>query len=147
MKVVTLFPPNYRRINDAFNVRGKPVLFAYGDTIYNPSRMKIPPQLLVHEAVHGRQQESMGTEKWWDSYIRDPGFRLVQEIEAHRAEYRDVCERGQRSYEALEAIATRLASPLYGGLISIYDARATISTPSNLTTDTAWSGSRAENAI
>lgn len=122
MKTVYLFPPNYAEINRAFKVRGKAVLFCYGSTIYNPGRIKIPPQLLVHEAVHSRQQEACdGPEHWWRRYIEDKQFRLEQEITAHQAEYRDMCERGNWCY--LDAVAARLASPLYGRLIDFPTAR------------------------
>jgi hypothetical protein len=36
VKVLHLFPPNYAAINRAFKVRGKPIIFCYGSTIYNP---------------------------------------------------------------------------------------------------------------
>jgi len=50
MKVIRQFPPLFAEINRRFNVRGKRVLFAYGDTIFNPSRITISPHLLVHAA-------------------------------------------------------------------------------------------------
>ena len=56
MKTLFLFPPNYRAINKAFSVRGKPVIFCYGDTIYNPTRITVTPSLVAHEGVHSRQQ-------------------------------------------------------------------------------------------
>jgi hypothetical protein len=44
-KIQHLFPPNYAAINRAFKMRGKPAIFCYGDTIYNPGRIKVPKQL------------------------------------------------------------------------------------------------------
>lgn len=109
MKVLTLFPPNYAEINRAFKIRGKHVIFAYGDIIYNPSRIVIPPELLAHEAVHGARQNG-NPAAWWDRYITDSHFRLEEEIPAHQAEY--------QVSRQLKAIAERLSGPLYGNLIS-----------------------------
>ncbi len=114
MKVLHLFPPNYPAINRAFNVRGKPILFAYG-AIYNPSRIKIPDHLMAHEAVHiARQGDDPAA--WWERYIGDRQFRLDEEIAAHQAECR-------HSPHLAEDIAQRLASPLYGSLIGLAEAR------------------------
>lgn len=125
MKIIATFPPNYAEINRAFNIRGKPVIFAYGDTVYNPSRVKIPPQLVAHEAVHLDRQGS-DPKTWWDRYISDPQFRLEEEIPAHQAEYINLVERGISVMQACDWIATRLASPLYGGLIDFDKARTII---------------------
>lgn len=115
MKVL-LFPPNYAAINRAFNVRGKPVIFCFGDTVYNPGRIKVPRHLMVHEGVHSRQQGS-NPAGWWDRYIVDPSFRLEQEIAAHYAECAVVPNQ-------IDEIAARLASPLYGNMIDFARARA-----------------------
>jgi hypothetical protein len=120
VKVLYLFPPDYAAINRAFKVRGKPVIFCYGDTIYNPGRIKVPERLIAHESVHSRHQQGMGgPEVWWQRYIDDPQFRLIEEIPAHRAEYRV-------APEFLDDIARRLASPLYGSLVDFEKARQII---------------------
>lgn len=124
MKQTYLFPPNYQQIVKAFpHVRHKPVLFAYGDTIYNPMRTKIPPTLIAHEAVHAGQQRMdwQDPTQWWDRYIADKEFRLRQEIPAHIAEYK-----AQATLRQLTAIAKRLASSLYGDLIDYEHAYALI---------------------
>lgn len=141
MKTVYLFPPNYAAINRAFKVRGKPVIFCYGDTIYNPGRIKVPPQLLVHEAVHSRRQGA-DPAGWWERYIEDPQFRLEEEIPAHQAEFADLCDRGVATPEAWNAIVGRLASPLYGQLIDVVTARSLIAADGN-----AWQGRSAANAM
>jgi hypothetical protein len=121
-KVLTLFPPNYRAINEKFNVRGKPILFAFGDLIYNPGRIKVPPQLIAHEQVHSARQGGNPFE-WWARYIDDPQFRLAEEIPAHAAEYRHLLARGQ---DRIVHIAGRLSSPLYGGLVDLQEAKRLI---------------------
>lgn len=120
MRVLHTLPPNYAAINRAFNVRGKPVIFCFGDVIHNPLRIDVTPELIEHESVHSREQ-GRDPKGWWQEYIADMKFRLDQEIMAHRAEYRAFCERGRP--DMIDRVAGRLASPLYGGLITADDAR------------------------
>lgn len=122
--IMQAFPPNYRKINKKFNVRGKPIIFAYNGTIYNPSRIQIPPQLVIHEQTHMARQNG-NAEYWWDCYIEDAEFRLAEEIPAHIAEYRAIAYRND-AHKLLERIAARLASPLYGSMIKLGGAREAI---------------------
>lgn len=135
MKIVKAFPPNYRAINDVFNVRGRAVMFAYGGTIFNPSGISISPALQAHEAVHGERQ-GRDPAGWWVRYIADPRFRLDEEVPAHQAEYRWHARqagagqpvKGFRSLLAFNhhQIALRLSGPLYGGLISLAEAKTLV---------------------
>lgn len=107
----------FGEIAAAFDLRGRRVIFAFGDTIYNPDRIEITPALAAHERVHGERQLAMGVERWWRSYIDDRAFRRDEEILAHQVEYLTHCQRAlsrneRRFYE--NAIAEKLASPLYG---------------------------------
>ena len=118
-------PPNFKAINDKFSVRGKPVLFCYGDKIYNPMKIVIPPELIAHEEVHSKSQLQMGVKLWWDLYIKDKLFRLEEEIEAHRAEYQYLLSTqpnglDRKAYESSFAkpIIERLSGPLYGNMIT-----------------------------
>ncbi len=107
-------------IDEKFHVRGKPVIYAWGTTIYNPSNFDIPPQLMAHEAVHGQRQGS-DIVGWWRRYIDDVAFRLAEEIPAHRAEYLALVggqPNRQQRRQALKKTAKRLAAPLYGMAIS-----------------------------
>lgn len=124
MKVLYTFPPNYRAINDAFNTRGKPIIYAYGGVIHNPGKIKIPPQLFAHEAVHLERQGG-DPAAWWARYIAEPRFRLDEEIPAHAAEYQSV-RAVDGEGRLLNLIAERLASPLYGSLIDHAAARRII---------------------
>lgn len=119
MREIVGFPPNYKELNDRFHVRGKPVIFTYGSIIYNPSRIKITPDLWAHEEVHGQQQ--VIPKDWWRRYLDNPTFRLDQELAAHRAEYRWWNDRLGRDH-ALHGIAMRLCGPLYGNMLSYDDA-------------------------
>jgi hypothetical protein len=134
MQVVRARPPLFAEIDAVFKIAGKPVIFAFGDAIYNPHGVAITPEILAHEAVHGRRQRegADGVEGWWRRYLRDPAFRLAEELPAHRAEYAEFCannrdgaaRNGRRL--ALHHIAARLASPLYGRLVSYDEARRLI---------------------
>lgn len=149
MQLIRERPPLFDEIAAVFDVKGKPVLFAWGDAIYAPSGVStVAPQLLAHEAVHGRRQKvfsyslmRMGFDDqmtdldpdrehaitgWWRKYISDPAFRLAEEIPAHIAEYKNLCERlPSRSDRRrhLSLVAGRLASPLYRYSISKDEAR------------------------
>jgi hypothetical protein len=125
LKIEIANPPNFEKIVAAFpKATGHGVIFAWGDTIYNPSGIEIPPPLLAHEAVHGqRQTENVGSifrsevvERWWDKYIIDPEFRYYEELPAHAAEFHKIMhmvhDRNQRA-KLMMSTAQRLLAPLY----------------------------------
>jgi hypothetical protein len=130
VKVVASRPPNYDEVAAAFGLKGRHgVIFAYGDTIYNPSGIFVTPDLVAHETVHsGQQAREGGPEAWWRRYIDDPAFRLEQEVEAYRAQYRFAAEnygRKQRR-DLLAHICRTLAGPLYGRVMTPGQARAAV---------------------
>ena len=116
----------FDEINAKFRIAGKPVLFCWGDVIYNPMRVRIPPHLMVHEEMHGWRQGQWGIEQWWRDYIDSEAFRLEEEILAHQVEYRSLL-RGAKNRQArrgcLKQTAKRLAAPLYGRMIGLAKAR------------------------
>lgn len=129
MRIVFDRPPIFDELDAKFRIAGKPVLFSWGDIIYNPMRVTIPPHLIVHEEMHGWRQGELGVEHWWRNYIDSRAFRLEEEILAHQAEYRAlsrdaVNRRARRS--CAKRVARRLAGPLYGEMISIAKARAVL---------------------
>lgn len=130
LEVVDARPPNYEAIVAVFPGAAQPgVIFAYGDRIYAPGGRRPTPALQAHEAVHCERQDGR-PEPWWRRYLVDPAFRLEEELEAHRAEYRAYCARHANRAKreaALEGVARKLAAPLYGGLISVEDARKAVS--------------------
>ncbi len=126
MREVVGFPPNYKDLNARFRVRGKPVIFAWGDTIFNPSRVKITPELMRHEAVHGARQRDMGIENWWADYLDQTIFRFNEELLAHQEEWRARLEAVGHDETYLRAISHRLAGPLYGNICGVATARELI---------------------
>jgi hypothetical protein len=125
--VVKARPPMFAEMDAAFHVAGKRVLFAYGDAIYNPEGVQVTRELLVHESVHLVRQQDIGVEEWWRRYIAEPQFRADEELLAHRAEYREFCSNPANGRNArrlyLRSLATRLASALYGSVMTFEEAR------------------------
>jgi hypothetical protein len=128
--VKTEKPPIYDRAEAIFGPVVATAIFAWGDCIYNPGGGAISSWLLDHEKVHGARQliYPKGIEGWWDEYLKDSHFRLVEEIYAHKAEYASYCYgSGSQSQRLrtrnerrlyLKVIAKRLSGVLYGQIIS-----------------------------
>ena len=124
MKILYENPPNIEAIRAAFPTAIGKVVYAYGDTIYNPDKFLLEPQNLAHEEVHEKQQEKIGVQTWWHAYIADPEFRAEQELPAYREEYRVVKQNKGREEAAKAArrFATALSGPNYGECVSFRDA-------------------------
>lgn len=121
-------PPNYDRLEAAFGPIGEGIVFAYGDEVYVPSGRPLPRHLVIHESVHLRQQKDVGgPDAWWDRYIDDPGFRLAQEVEAYRIQYRAMTRQERRSLGP--ALARDLSGPMYGNLCGPVEACRLIGIP------------------
>lgn len=130
MKIVRGRPPNFDEIAAKFPAANKKgIIFTYGDTVYVTGDKPLNEALKKHEAVHIEQQRKIGgPDIWWERYISDPDFRLEQELEAHRAEYRHYKDYGRETARRnLKVIAKRLASPLYGRAITKAKARELVS--------------------
>jgi hypothetical protein len=129
MKIIHSRPPNFDAIAKVFpQAFGRNVLFAYGDVIYAPFVTAVPPHLVAHETVHGQRQleHDGGPTGWWNRYLHDVLFRYHEELLAHRAEYWALTDKNpsraiRRS--ALGEIAKRLASPLYGRMVTFNQAK------------------------
>lgn len=124
MNVSYSFPPNFPEVVAAFPAaKQKGVVFTYGDTVYNPSKVDICKSLMAHEEVHAKRQTNPVV--WWDLYIRDAKFRFKEEALAHQREYQVATEGLGRPLRrrTLASIAKRLCSPLYGGLLGFEEAK------------------------
>jgi hypothetical protein len=132
MNIVKGWPPNVDQLDEAFGVRKQSgLIFSWGSTVYVPGGEELPRSLRAHEAAHGARQtnDSAKIEAWWTRYIADQVFRFEEELFAHKAEYRNYCDNhrdGNSRARYLHQIGQRLASKLYGGLISPAKARAAI---------------------
>ena len=126
MRIVHGLPPNFDQIAAVFPAARQPgVIFTYGLIIYLSRGAKITQPLVRHEAVHGmRQAEDPAA--WWDRYLIDPGFRLEEELVAHRVEWQAYVKRHGFRESMLDMIAGRLSGPLYGGMLSYAEARDAI---------------------
>lgn len=130
MKIVEDYPPNYEEICSVIPaVRTQNgIVFTYGDTIYNPDKEEIEDHLECHEEVHEKQQLEMGVDEWWAEYLVNPKFRLEQELEAYRAQYKMVNKAYGRgsALELVKSIARDLSGPMYGSILKYKEARKSI---------------------
>jgi hypothetical protein len=108
MRDIRDVPPLFDEIDAVFGVRGKPILFAWGDKIFNPAGVTIPQELIAHEAVHGKRQGDVVG--WWRRYLVDPEFRLAEELPAHVAEFKSICAQHSSRWVS-QANMRRLCDP------------------------------------
>lgn len=126
MKIVEKFPPNYQDIVNAFGdiERHKPV-FAWGDTLYNPFKVTVTPDLEAHEEAHSKRQNNF-PEVWWQKYLIDPKFRLEEEIVGYGEQMlylKTIPEMPSKLLEWFkEKTAQALSSSLYGNLCTYGEA-------------------------
>lgn len=128
MKIVVGFPPNIDKIR-AVVTPSERTVFTYGDTLYNPgNHSPIPAELMAHEETHMLQQGD-DPEGWWEKYLSDVNFRLEQEIEAYRVQYkkfRKMTTNKKARSQLADRLAKDLSSPIYGNVIDYYTARQKI---------------------
>jgi len=117
------YPPNIDEIRKHFDLTGDEV-FCYGNTIYNPSKKQLTPDIVNHEMIHA-QQQSNGKDEWWDLYIKDKTFRASQEIPAHQVQYqtakKEIKDR-ERLFRYLHQLAKNLSSEVYGNVLTYSEA-------------------------
>ncbi len=124
MKQKFEFPPNIDKIRARFDIEGKPVVFTYGDTLYNPHKGNIERHLYVHEETHVKQQGD-NPEAWWDEYMTNDQFRLAQEVMAYRNQYnyiKDTLKNREVVNKFLNKIASDLSSEIYGNICTKSEA-------------------------
>lgn len=123
MKIIIDRPPNFKDIVAKFPMASnKGVIFAFNGSIYNPSNITVTPELMAHERVHClRQGNKEAALEWWKQYLENPEFRYYEELLAHSQEYMTLADnasnRNQRR-SALKSVSKKLASPLYGRMVS-----------------------------
>lgn len=121
MKIARSFPPNYEDIVVAIPAvkRNPNIIFTYGDTLYVPSGVMIPPHLHAHEVTHCVEQAKIGVDEWWSKYLVSPRFRLEQELLAYRAQYQFLLKHSPRHFArtVLLKISEDLSGAMYGSIV------------------------------
>lgn len=129
-RIIFNWPPNIEEIKKVFNLDGIQSVFAYNGVIYNPYKGEIDKHLFAHESTHFKQQEeSGGSENWWNYYLSDKDFRLSQEVEAYHNQYKSFLESNKDRNDQdkfLTHIAKDLSSKMYGNIISYSEAKKLI---------------------
>lgn len=138
MLIIPDKPPNFDAIVAKFPFAlNEGISFSWGlnaggaPVVYCPSLTRIPPLhgvIKAHENVHCQRQgkDEGAIRAWWERYLEDDMFRFEEEVLGHRAEWR-----AWRTYETdprkLEHwkhdVASKLAGPLYGNLVTVEFAR------------------------
>lgn len=128
MKIINSYPPNIDDIRKAFKISDS-VVFTYRDCIYNPGGGNIADHLMAHEQTHEKQQGD-DPEGWWKKYIADKEFRLNQEVEAYRNQFRFFKSRYRDRnmvHRFLRQVSFDLSSEIYGNIVSFQEAFKLIS--------------------
>jgi signal peptidase I len=118
MKIVKGYPPNIEEIKKKF-VTGKGTIYTYGEIIYVPSGKSPVENVKVHERVHQKQQGN-DPAGWWKKYLLNGEFRLNQEVEAYRKQFKFFIEKNhslQEQMKFLDHISFILSSALYGNIV------------------------------
>lgn len=127
MKVIHDYPPNIDLIRAALKPN-KEAIYCYGETIYNPSKRTITPDVERHEQVHSERQGDR-PDLWYAKYLTDSDFRLQEEIIAYGEQYLFAKEhiKDKKLLSWLrEKLAQSLSGEEYGSLLSFGEAEAKI---------------------
>lgn len=121
MNILFEYPPNIEEIKKAF----KPTIYTvytYGENLYNPGKWPLPLDLIIHEKTHVIQQ-GKDPKAWWDRYIKDTQFRLHQELEAYRRQWKAILRGNSKDkIGLLRTIAEDLSGQMYGNIITYEEA-------------------------
>lgn len=113
---------------------GPNTIYTVGKTIYTSSIASIGQDIMLHESQHARQQAAaapiLGVLVWWVRYLLSTQYRLNQELDAYRHQYRWMrpSDKNAAARYAV-ALAGVLAGPLYGRVIDFQAARQAILRP------------------
>lgn len=125
MKIINGYPPNHAEIEERFGPLSDRVIYTYGDTIYVPGNTDLAEHLIVHEEVHEKQQGD-AVVSWWERYLSDDEFRLQQEIEAYREQYKYIqmtVRDGNIKIRLLYKLSSDLSGSMYGSIVTFSEAR------------------------
>jgi len=120
-------PPKkiYEKAKELWGVDFENTIFTVGHKIY--AKYGLPPDLMAHELVHVKQQDEYkgGWKAWWKRYFEDAQFRLEQETEAYREQYKyilNTVKDKNKQARVLMMIAQILSGKQYGNLIGYSEA-------------------------
>lgn len=122
VKIVEDKPPIYQSACQFLGYKDINAFFTYGDTIYNPGKLRIPNDIIIHERVHMKQQSvgNMTPALWWGKWFRDDKFRIDQEAQAYGVQFKALKtihkDRNKQNQILLE-LAGILSGPLYKNAI------------------------------
>jgi len=102
-------PPNWNKLVKLFGVEWGTVVVTWGDTYY--CAVPLSTDVVVHESVHMRQQ--INPKKWWKRYYKDVDFRIEQETEAYREQFKFV-RRNTKDRNVIFKVQDQLARDLSG---------------------------------
>lgn len=129
MKIIEGYPPNIDVIKLKFpSLDDHKPIFSYGDSIFNPFKVVLTPDLEFHEKIHSERQGEF-PEIWWNRYLTDDQFRLEEELLAYSEQFKFFKERvvnPKLTDWLLDKISMALSGELYGNLISYGEARSKI---------------------
>lgn len=117
-------PSIYYQLRDKFNVSWDDGIII-ADTPKLHCKYDIPPDKLVHEAVHIRRQNEVGRDLWWELYLAKDTFRLEEEVLAYQAEWKflkKTVPNREIRHKLLIEIATHLSSSIYGNIVDQKEA-------------------------
>lgn len=125
-KIIYKRPPHWRILKIFFpdyDPDGT-VACACGKKIY--SNQEIPADYIAHEETHLKQQchSYFVAVLWWICYFLSKSFRFTQEREAFCEQYDWIRKNWPWARtRKLQELSERLASPLYGSMISVREAQ------------------------
>jgi len=112
-----------------YSVKWGTLVIAWGNTIYSGENFS--DDLYVHEITHLTRQRYSKLRGliWWWKYLKNPQFRMNEELEAYRNQWKfikkTVQDRNKRSV-LLEHIVASFSGKMYGNIITPYHARRMI---------------------
>jgi hypothetical protein len=120
-------PPVYEQCRKQFGVNWDDgIIITYGDTIHYKF-VNLPRDFIVHEETHVKQQMAMGKELWWEKYFADEDFRLSQEVEAYRAQWKFIKNNYDRNLrKKREKTLCQDMARIYGGIFTEEEAHKLI---------------------
>jgi hypothetical protein len=126
IKTSTQPPKVYEQCRKQFGVSWESgIIMTYGDTVH--CKFPLSDDLIVHEAIHVKQQTEMDKDEWWDKYFNDKKFRLSQEVEAYRNQMEYLKLNSSRDYRRMmKKKIIKDMSTIYGGMCTAKEAEALI---------------------